>query len=117
MALARRLHARRLGAWNSKFRRHERRYIQCSACRYQCSLASSTVLEASKLPLPTWFLAMYLMTQAKKDVSAQEPKRHVDVWYCVFRNIMTACFGRVTAEFEVVTGHFGDLTDGVFALA
>ena len=69
------------GSWHSEFRRRERLYFQCSACRYQCSLVSGTVFESSKLPLPTWFLAMHLMTQAKNNVSALELKRHLGVSY------------------------------------
>jgi transposase-like protein len=67
--------------WHSEFRRQDRLYFQCSACRYQCSLVSGTVFESSKLPLPTWFLAMHLMTQAKNNVSALELKRHLGVSY------------------------------------
>ena len=67
------------GSWHSEFRRQGRLYFQCSACRYQCSLVSGTVLESSKLPLPTWFLAMHLMTQTKTGVSALELKRHLGV--------------------------------------
>ena len=69
------------GSWHSEFRRQERLYFQCSACRYQCSLVSGTIFESSKLPLPTWFLAMHLMTQAKNNVSALELKRHLGVSY------------------------------------
>jgi len=69
------------GRWHSEFRRHERLYFQCSGCRYQCSVLSGTVFESSKLPLPTWFLAMHLMTQAKNNVSALELKRHLGVSY------------------------------------
>ncbi len=69
------------GSWHSEFRRQERLYFQCSACRYQCSLLSGTVFESSKLPLPTWFLAMHLVTQAKTGVSALELKRHLGVSY------------------------------------
>ena len=36
---------------------------------------------------------------------------------CVFRTIVTDCFGIVTAEFGNVTDHFGDVTDGLFAAA
>ena len=66
---------------HSEFRRQGRLYFQCSACRYQCSLVSGTVLESSKLALPKWFLAMHLMTQAKNNVSALEIKRHLGVSY------------------------------------
>ena len=37
------------GNWHSEFRRQERLYFQCSACRYQCSLVSGTLFESSKL--------------------------------------------------------------------
>ena len=67
--------------WHSEFRRQDRLYFQCSACRYQCSLVSGTVFESSKVPLPKWFLAMHLMTQAKNNVSALELKRHLGVSY------------------------------------
>ena len=54
----------------SEFRRSTRLYFQCCACRYQCSLISGTIFESSKLGLPTWFLAMHLITQSKNNVSA-----------------------------------------------
>lgn len=69
------------GAAHSEFRRHDRLYFQCGSCRYQCSLVSGTVFESSKLPLPTSFLAMHLMTQAKNSVSALELKRRLGVSY------------------------------------
>jgi transposase-like protein len=69
------------GSGHSEFRRQDRLYFQCSGCRYQCSLVSGTVFESSKLPLPSWFLAMHLMTQAKNNVSALELKRHLGVSY------------------------------------
>ena len=69
------------GTWHSEFRRRDRLYFQCSGCRYQCSLLAGTVFESSKLPLPSWFLAMHLMTQAKTGVSALELKRHLGVSY------------------------------------
>jgi transposase-like protein len=69
------------GTWHSEFRRAERLYFQCGACRYQCSLLSGTIFESTKLALPKWFLAMHLITQAKNNISALEIKRHLDVSY------------------------------------
>lgn len=66
---------------HSEFPRGGRLYFQCSSCRYQCSLVSGTIFESSKLPLPKWFLAMHLMTQAKNGVSALELMRHLGVSY------------------------------------
>ena len=42
------------------------------ACAPPMQLISGTILEASKLPLTRWFLAMQLLTQAKNNVSALE---------------------------------------------
>ena len=64
---------------HSEFGRRGRLYFQCCACRYQCSLISGTIFESSKLPLPTWFVAMHLITQSKNNVSALELKRHLGV--------------------------------------
>jgi hypothetical protein len=66
---------------SSSFRREGRLYFQCSACRHQCSVISGTILEASKLPLTRWFLAMHLLTQSKNNVAALELMRHLGVCY------------------------------------
>jgi len=66
---------------HSSFRRGKLLYLQCSACRYQCSLISGTVFEATKLALTSWFVAMHLLTQAKNNVSALELMRHLGVSY------------------------------------
>ena len=43
--------------------RHQSRALyQCRRCRHQDSLTAGTILANTKLPLRTWFLAMYLMT-------------------------------------------------------
>lgn len=58
-----------------------RRLFQCSACRHQTSVRAGTVFEASKLPLSTWFLAIYLITQSKNDIAALELMRQLGVKY------------------------------------
>ena len=69
------------GGQCSSFRRAHRRYFQCTAYRHQCSVISGTILEATKLPLRRWFLAMHLLTQSKNNVAALELKRHLGVCY------------------------------------
>lgn len=63
----------------SRFRRRGRLYFQCSRCRYQCSLRARTMMESSRLPLTTWFLAMYLVTQSKTNIAALALRRHLGV--------------------------------------
>lgn len=55
--------------------------LQCKHCRHQTSLTAGTVFAYSKLPLTTWFLAMYLLTQQKNGISALELKRQLGVSY------------------------------------
>jgi hypothetical protein len=55
--------------------------LQCRHCRHQASLTAGTVFAYSKLPLTTWFLAMYLLTQQKNALSALELMRHLGVSY------------------------------------
>lgn len=52
-----------------------RNLLQCHKCRYQCSLISGTIFESSKLPLTTWFLAIYFITQSKDGISALNLRR------------------------------------------
>lgn len=55
--------------------------FQCHRCHRQTTLTSGTVFEATKLPLRTWFLAMYLLTQSKNNVAALELRRMLGVCY------------------------------------
>lgn len=58
-----------------------RRLWQCHRCRHQTSLIAGTLFEATKLPLTTWFLAIYLVTQSKNAISALSLKRQLGVSY------------------------------------
>jgi hypothetical protein len=42
------------------------------ACRHQVSLTAGTVFHATKLPLTSWFLAMWLVATAKNGISSVE---------------------------------------------
>lgn len=58
-----------------------RKVFQCNACRHQASLIAGTVFQGTKLPLTIWFLAIYLISQAKTGLSALALKRHLGVSY------------------------------------
>jgi ribosomal protein L37AE/L43A len=57
------------------------RYWQCRACRTQTSLRARTIFHGSKLPLRTWFQAMFLISQSKNNIAALELKRQLGVGY------------------------------------
>lgn len=52
-----------------------RKVFQCCRCRYQSSVIVGTVLQDTKLPLMTWFWAMFLYATTKRSVSACELQR------------------------------------------
>ncbi len=54
---------------------------QCASCRYQFSVTAGTIMHDSHLPLRKWFLAIYLMCESKKGVSANQLKRTLGVAY------------------------------------
>ena len=58
-----------------------RKLFQCQACRHQSSLTAGSLFEHTKLPLRTWFLAIYLISQAKTGLSSLALKRQLGVSY------------------------------------
>jgi transposase-like protein len=58
-----------------------RKLIQCHRCHHQTSLTARTLLAHTKLPLTTWFLAIFLLTQSKTGLSAMALARHLGVSY------------------------------------
>ena len=58
-----------------------RRQFDCDSCRYQFSVRVGTLFHDSKLPLWKWFLAVYLMIESKKGISANQLKRTLGVSY------------------------------------
>jgi transposase-like protein len=55
--------------------------LQCNRCKHQVSLTAGTLFAQTKLPLRTWFLAIYLLTQHKNGLSAMALRRHLGVSY------------------------------------
>jgi transposase-like protein len=53
----------------------------CNACEYQFSVKSGTIFNDSHLPLWKWFLAVYLMTESKKGMSACQIQRSLAISY------------------------------------
>lgn len=64
---------------------------ECKSCSFRTTLRSGTIMEASKLPIRTWYLAMVFMSATKKGISAAElqrqlnHKRYDTVWSLMHR--------------------------------
>lgn len=52
---------------------------QCHRCHRQTSLTSDTLFADTKLPLTTWFLAIYLITQSKYGISSLSMSRTLGI--------------------------------------
>ena len=68
----------------------KRPVYDCNDCRYQFSVTAGTIMHDSHLPLRKWFIAIYLMTESKKGISALQLHRTLGVarrtaWYLSHR--------------------------------
>ena len=53
----------------------------CGGCRYKFTVTSGTIFNDTHLPIWKWFLAIYLMTESRKGMSANQLKRTLEVSY------------------------------------
>ncbi len=83
--------------------------FECVGCEYQFTVMSGTIFHDSHLPLPMWFLAVLLLCEAKKGMSALQLKRtlwgehkgsYKTAWY-LFHRIRAAM---ATAEKSMLDG-------------
>src|SRR5919202_4628291 len=76
--------------------------VQCRACRHQVSLTAGTIFHATKLPLTTWFLAMWLIATAKNGISSVEPGRRLGIKqtnaWALKQKVMHVMAGRENAK-------------------
>jgi transposase-like protein len=57
------------------------RLFECADCGLHFSSTTGTLFHDSHLPLQKWFMAIALMVEGKKGISANQVKRHIGVTY------------------------------------
>jgi transposase-like protein len=97
----------------------KRRQFDCDSCRYQFSVRVGTLFHDSKLPLWKWFLAVYVMGESKKGISANQLKRMLGVsyktaWYLChrIRSAMVDGEGALSGIVEVDETYVGGKAHG-----
>lgn len=97
----------------------KRRQFDCDACRYQFSVRVGTIFHDSKLPLWKWFLAVYMMGESRKGISANQLKRMLGVsyktaWYLChrIRSVMDDQGEALSGIVEVDETYFGGYVRG-----
>ena len=58
-----------------------RKILVCNSCHHQFSVTAGTVFHRSHIPLKKWFIAVLLMCQGKKGISAVQMKNHLGIGY------------------------------------
>ena len=58
-----------------------RHQLDCRSCGYRFSVTTGTIMHDSHLPLRKWLMAVYLMCESKKGISANQLKRTLGVAY------------------------------------
>lgn len=97
------------------YRIKARRQFICDDCNRQFSVTAGTIFNDSHLPLSKWFMAVYLMCEAKKSVSANQLKRTLGVsyktaWYLCHRIRAAMANGnghKLTGEVEIDETYIG----------
>ncbi len=56
-----------------------RQLEQCRHCRYQCSVTAGTVFHRTRLPLRTWFWAVFFLARHKQGISALQLQRDTGI--------------------------------------
>ena len=59
----------------------DRHQFDCDSCRYQFSVTAGTIFNDTHLAIWKWFLAVYLMCESKKGISARQLGRSISVSY------------------------------------
>lgn len=62
-------------------RSNKRKQFVCDSCDYNFSVTAGTIFHGSHLSLVKWFMAVYLMGESRKGISANQMKRTLSVSY------------------------------------
>ncbi|MGD0277132.1 MAG: IS1595 family transposase [Syntrophales bacterium] len=100
----------------------KRAQFDCDQCRYQFSVTAGSIFHDSHLPLWKWFLAVYLMAESKKGISANQIKRSLKIsyktaWYLCHRireamNEVNRSESKLQGTVEVDETYVGGRFDG-----
>ena len=58
-----------------------RHLYRCNKCGYQASITSNTIFHGSHTPLTKWFVAIFMMADDKRGISAAKLARNINVSY------------------------------------
>ena len=98
-----------------------RAVMKCRRCGYQASVTAGTVLHATRLPLPKWFWAAYLVATHTPGISAVQLQRQLglkryETAWAMLQKLRRAMVrperDRITGTVEVDDAYVGGLEEG-----
>lgn len=93
------------GVVKAKFHRmHKKQAYACQWCGYQIFPLANTIFRKTRVPLTSWFYAIYLFSVAKNGISAKEIERHVGVTYATAWRMCKQIRSLMRQENEVLNG-------------
>lgn len=66
---------------NSPYWLRNQRLWECRNCKYHFSVTAGTIFHGSKVPLPKWYTAIWLMCNSPKGISSKQLERQLGVHY------------------------------------
>lgn len=101
--------------------RESDRRLLCANCRYKTSLTAGTLFEGTRLPLRTWFLAIWRLVEQTNGLSALGMQRALALgsyqtawaWLHKLRRAMVPTSGRLRGTIEVDESFIGGVEVGV----
>ncbi len=63
----------------SRLKEYDR--FECSKCEYQFTVTTGTIMHRTHLPICKWLIAIHLVCESKKGISASQLARHLAVTY------------------------------------
>lgn len=88
----------------AKSKNKRTRLYQCLACGKQFSATSGTIFNDSHLPLVKWLMAIAMVCEAKKGMSAKQLERHLGVNYRTAWYLCHRIREAMQDGFEILTG-------------
>ena len=82
--------------------------FECAACEYQFSVTSGTFMHKTRTPLRKWLVAVYLICESKKGISAKQIERTIGVSYPTAWHMMHRIRAAMTTDADEA-GLFGTL--------
>jgi transposase-like protein len=92
-----------------------RNKYQCKACNHQTTVTAGTIMEKTRTPLTKWFVAIYLVAEDKRGVSAMALQRKIGVaYFTAWTMLQKIRFAMGNRDEKYMLGDVVEMDEGFF---